>query len=87
MDARKLQALLGGELGIKKFHNEYGEKFEIYYIKPYSPICFAADETDWKVLPLFNPKFGIWGADELLKLAKVLESIAKSGLRARNVRL
>lgn len=57
------------------FTNEHGEVFEVYVTQ--TSVFIAGDETDWKVLPLFNPQFNIWSLGELRFLGTTIAKLAE----------
>ncbi len=63
--------------GIQKsvFKDEDGESFNIYWDG--RTCLFGGDETNQNVIGLFNPKFNIWSADELVMLGLALVELGK----------
>ena len=58
------------------FENEHGEKFILVKKPETNTILMGGNETDWKMISLFNDSFNMYSNDELYKLAKVLERLA-----------
>lgn len=72
MKAQQFKKRHANDITIVDFTNEHGEKYELYIPSGAVTVYFAGDESDWDVMSLFNTKFNVWSAEELLKLADAI---------------